>query len=179
MYSTLCNLRKYNPELFEATAEFVQTGFGNTLGNRIMRLTSGQKEVMAFINTSTGTALKTISTSSTMLNANNCQLIAATNGLTTTPTLSGTGTSVSVRLPGNSFAVFATKATSGVDNIVTDGANGSNVTIAGGEGCIVITGEYQSVQVYDLQGRLQGSLNVRPGLYIVRVDGTVAKVQVR
>ena len=179
VYSTLCNLRKYNPELFEATAEFVQTGFGNTLGNRIMRLTSGQKEVMAFINTSTGTALKTISTSSTMLNANNCQLIAATNGLTTTPTLSGTGTSVSVRLPGNSFAVFATKATSGVDNIVTDGANGSNVTIAGGEGCIVINGEYQSVQVYDLQGRLQGSLNVRPGLYIVRVDGTVAKVQVR
>lgn len=174
VYKALNWLRKDNPELFDGTGTFTPTGFANSItGNRIMRLTNGNKEVMCFINPNIAGANRTVGAASTVLNANNCQLICASSGYT--PKLNGTGTSVSVSVPANGFAVFATTATTGVDDITGDN---SNVHVYGRDGRIVIVGDYRDAAVYNLQGCRQTSTNVTPGLYIVVVDGLAHKVTV-
>ncbi len=44
----------------------------------------------------------------------------------------------------------------------------------------MIVGEYTNAEVYDIQGHSIGRLNgLAKGIYIVRVDGAVAKVAVK
>lgn len=176
IYGKLIYLRMDNPELFKESATFVTSGLGGSMtSNRVLRLTAGNKEVICFINPNTGGANKTVGTTSTLLNANNAELICATPGFT--PKLNGTSTSVSVSVPPHSFAVFATKTVTGVDNITatTDKAN-----VRGGQGCIVIDGEYSEAEAYTADGRRTAGLEgLTPGLYIVRVDGAATKVIVR
>jgi 1,4-alpha-glucan branching enzyme len=176
-YKSLGWLRKENPELFTQSATFVENGFtANVTSTRSMRLTSGDKEIIAFINPNVGGANKTIGTSSTKLNANNCQLICASSGFT--PTLSGTGTSVSVSVPPHGYAVYATKAVSGVDDVIGDSAL-SSVNVRGGQGEIIVDGEYNHINVYTIAGQAVGTTNLAAGLYIVNVDGTATKVLVK
>lgn len=176
VYKALNYLRKDNPELFDGTGTFVATGFANNLtGNRIMRLTNGSKEVMCFINPNIAGANRTVGAASTVLNANNCQLICASSGFT--PKLNGTGTSVSVSVPANGFAVYATNATNGVNDIIGDDS-AVNVSVYGSNGRIVIVGEYTDAAVYTVQGQRMSGLDVTPGLYIVVVDGSAHKVAV-
>jgi 1,4-alpha-glucan branching enzyme len=173
-YQALCNMRKDNAEVFAQDAEFSAVGIGGAMtSNRILRATNGNKELMLFINPNTGGTNKAVSGTSTVLNANNCQLICATPGVT--PTLSGTGTSVSVSLPAHSFAIFGTANIAGVDNITVDSR--AQVSVSNGE--IVISGDYNKAEVYNLAGAKQASLRVAPGLYIVNVDGHATKVIVK
>lgn len=174
-YKALCHFRKDNPGLFiDGTATL--TGFANGVNsNRIIRYTNGDQEVMAFIRcTVSGTSTQMVGGASTVLNASNSQLIASSAGFS--QSLQGTGTSVRVQLKPNEYAVFATLNTSGVDDITADG---SRVTVTGGNGEIIISGDYTDARVYDLQGTSYPTLHVAPGLYIVTVDGQATKVQVK
>lgn len=73
---------------------------------------------------------------------------------------------------------FEVKALTGVDYIEDEGA----IVIAG-DGCIEITGNAKSIEVFDVQGVLisqnETFVNCQPGLYLVRVDGKVTKVIVK
>ncbi len=143
--------------------------------NRTLRLTTADKEVIAFINSNTGGSNRTISTSATLLSPSNSYLVCATPGFDAK--LTGSGKTVSVSAPAHSFAVFATNSTTGVGDIVADGV--ASAVVMGGYGEIIITGEYESVSVYDLSGRMMPSLSVPAGVYIVNVDGTTSKVAVK
>lgn len=182
-YAALCHFRTHNPTLFNNSATVTLTGFANSVtSNRIIRITNGDMEVMAFINPAISGANKTVGAGSTVLNANNCQLIAASAGFT--PKLNGTSKSVSVSVPPHGYAVFATKNAAGVDNVITD--NNSAVNVEGGIGEIIVNGDFDTLSVYDMQGRMQttlegqgSSLTMPAGLYIVTVDGSPFKVLVK
>ncbi len=156
VYAALCNLRRDNPELFAEQATFSVSGMANTLSApRVFRLTAGDKEVMAFINANiTSINPVNISGTSTLLNADNCKLIASSIGIE--PTLTGDTTSVSVSLPANSFAVFATNSTTAVDDIIADTPDAD-------------------AQYYNLQG-IRVPAPTAPGLYIRRSGTRTTKI---
>ena len=169
-YRALCNMRLKNNDMFTGEATLVMTGFENNLSTtRTIRLTKGDKEIIAFFNPSVSKQ-QSVTAASTKLNQNNCQLIATSYG--TEPTLTGTGTSLSVTLPAHSFAVFATNSVADVDEISSDITDKQMLRI-------VVNGNYQNAEVFDMYGRLQPSLEVPAGLYIVRVDGNPFKVLVK
>ncbi len=175
VYTALCNLRLGNPEMF--TNGYTTTGVGGAVNAaRTITLRNGGKEIIAFINGSTsGTAIN-VTASASNLSASNNQLICATLG--TTPTLTGSGT-VTVSLAPHSMAVFATKDVDGIDDVIVD-ENQALFSVYGGNGEIVIVGEYQTAQVHTLDGRAINRLdNLSNGIYIVNVDGTTSKVAVK
>ena len=177
-YSELLWMRRSNPDMFDKDVTIVYSNFGNTNNVRTIRLTKGDKEIIAFINPGNSFQTKaTVTATSTVLNANNCQLVSATNGFTN-PTLSGTGTSVSVSVPGDSYCIFATKNAAGIDDVITDEV-GNNVKVYGSDGRIVIDGDYENARVYNISGMTMPSLNVPAGIYIVDVDGNRTKVLVK
>lgn len=177
-YKELCHLRLNNPEMFTSETTCILNGYSNELSSpRTIRLTNGKKEIIAFINANSyGSGNQTVSATATMLNQSNCQLISA--AYNTNPTLTDSGSTVSVALPANGFAVFATEAVTGVNDIESD-TNTANVSVSTKSGKIVINGEYTSAEVYNFQGLRFPSLEVPAGLYIVRVDGTPFKVHVK
>lgn len=181
IYATLCNLRKENPEMFseEAESKLSNLNAGAPLSSgRIMKLTLGNKEIITFINADVQGDAKSIDTAADVLSASNCQLICASKGIN--PVLTNTGDGrVGTSLPAHTFAVFATANVSGIEDIVSDSA--APVAKAfGGDGEIVIVGEYTHAEAYNIQGVRMGSLNgLAKGIYIVNVDGAVAKVAVR
>ncbi len=175
-YQALLYIRMHNPELFAADATYTQTNLGGDVSRpRTIVLRSGDKEVICFINpNATGSAM-TVSARASLLSASNNQLIIATPGVN--PTLSGS-TNVTVSLPANSMAVFATKSVSGTEDITGDLTLA--VKVYGSQGRIVIDGEYESAAVYTIEGRaMSQSDSLLPGLYIVVVDGDSYKVTVR
>lgn len=176
-YVNLCAMRKDNPEMFGSTSVTpVINGFTSDVTTaRSIRLTSGDKEIVLFVNPDVANA-KGVTVTTTVLNSNNYQVIAASKDFE--PVVNGAGKSVNVTVPANSFCVLATKNIAGVDEIIIDGAE-SNATVTGGIGEIVINGEYSNVDVYNMSGMRMSSLNVAPGVYIVVVDGSVTKVAVR
>ncbi len=160
VYKALCHLRQDNAELFAEDATFSVSGFVASLSSpRVMRLTAGDKEVMAFLNANvTSASPVNISGTSTILNANNCQLITSSIG--TTPTLTGTSTSVSVSLPANGFAVFATTSTTGVESVAVE------------------ADENAPVEYYNING-VRISEPTAAGLYIKRQGNKATKVVVK
>lgn len=176
IYEQLCHLRTLNPELFSQNATFAVSGFNNSVSSlRTLRVTNGQKEAIAFINPRITGDAAAVTATSTVLNASNSKLICASPGFT--PTLTGTGTSVTVNVPAHSMAVFATTQTSGIDNVAVD--NEAAVTVIGRSGAIEIVGDYDSAEVYTLEGRRTGLNGLSAGIYLVRVDGRTRKVVVR
>ncbi|MCH5219276.1 MAG: hypothetical protein J1F20_01810 [Muribaculaceae bacterium] len=174
-YRALCNFRKLNPSLFDNTATLTLTGFAdNITSNRIIRLTNGDKEVMAFINPNIGGANRSVGATSTKLNSNNAILITASKDYD--GSLYGTGTSVSVSLPPHGYAVYATSNVAGMDNLSPD--NLPTVKVYGSQGHIVIDGAYQHADVYDISGRSRSLEGLDSGIYIVVVDGTIHKALV-
>ena len=174
-YSDLNWMRRLNPEMFDADVTPVYTGFSaQNQGVRSIRLTKGNKEIIAFINPMS--SQNTVSAPATLLNASNAILISASQGYT--GTLSGSGT-VSTTLLGHSYAVYATNNIAGVDNIIADENGENNFKVYGVEGEIIIEGEYENVVVYNMAGVMMPSLKVAAGLYIVNVDGYATKVLVK
>ena len=175
-YAALCNLRLSEPTLFTPNATFVTSGLGGSAtGVRTMVLRNGEKEVVAFINPSK-TAAATVRVNASLVSESNSQLICATQG--TTPQLKGSG-SVSVDLAANGMAVFATKNVSGIEDVAAD-ISGDAFEVHGGIGEIVIVGAYDIAEVYNLAGiRMPGLTGLQQGIYIVHVDGTIAKVVVK
>lgn len=175
VYAAVINLRTANPELVRQSATFNQKNVNMPSYNgRSMRLTAGSKEAVAFINPSLTTET-TITVNATNMTTANAKLICASKDYT--PALSGAGTSLSLTVPANGFAVFATnnvEESAGIDAVVSD----TPAYALGSEGCIIIQGEYNTAHVYDLSGRMMPSLTVPAGLYIVNIDGHASKVLV-
>lgn len=182
VYRALCQLRLKNQEMFNGSATCILSGYSNDLNSmRTIRLTSGDKEIIAFINSAVSGQVQDVSTQSTKLTTGNCQLIAASFGNKANVedvALAGSGTNVKVSLPANSFAVFATKSVSDIESIGAD-FPGSPVTVYAESGRIVIDGEYENAEVYNMQGMRFASLEVPAGLYVVRVDGVPFKILVK
>ncbi len=180
-YRWLLLMRLNNNDMFiggEVTP--VLTGFNdinNTTTPRTIRLTKGNREIIAFFNPATSGSQVDVSCASTVLTPENSQLIVA--GLSTTPTLVKSGSNVSVKLPAHSFAVYATKNMSSVDEITEDLIGGNAASVYGDFGRIVIEGDYTTAEVFDVKGMQYGSLEVPAGFYVVRVDGISHKVLVK
>lgn len=178
-YKALGWLRKGNPHMFngEATFSYVNIDQNNIATGRTMRLKNGDSEIIAFINPKvTGATPLNITSQSSSLKASNSQLICASPGYT--PALTDTADGVACRVPANGYAVYATADLAGIDDIVADNP-GNAPAVIGGNGEIIIVGEYSHATVYNISGAVMPSLKVAPGLYIVNVDGNAAKVLVR
>lgn len=173
-YTDLNWMRRLNPEMFNADVTPVYNGFSANTGVRSIRLTKGNKEIIAFINPMS--SQNSVSAPATLLNASNATLISASQGYT--GTLSGSGT-VSTTLLGHSYAVYATNNIAGVDNIIADENGENSFKVYGVEGEIIVDGEYENVVVYNMAGVVMPSLKVAAGLYIVNVDGYATKVLVK
>ena len=176
-YAALCNMRLESPELFVSGSTFNLTENASSFGtNRVITLSSGNKEVVALINPGYSGPSRTVTATTSQISASNYQVITYSDNFTSTPEPTFTSTGVSVKVPINGYVVLATKGVSGVDDIIGDG---SNFSVVGGNGEIIINGDYNRAEVYNLAGQQMGSLNVPAGVYVVRVDGTATKVVVR
>ncbi len=179
VYAQLGWLRRLNPELFNRNVNITYNSFGSSTAVRSIRLVSGNKEVVAFINPSDKTA--TVSCSSA-LTPDGSQLVVESRNAKTT--LARSGNNVSVSLPQYSVAVYATANTSGIEEVVTDGEALAPNRVYALNGEIVIEGEYTQAAVYTLSGQSVfsgkqiGTIAVAPGLYIVNVDGNATKILV-
>ena len=182
VYEAVCaagELRASNPELFVNADTYNWAGNSNSSGTatRNMVLKYGQKEVVVLMNPGV-TATANVSAPVTILNPSNAKLVYASRGVA--PVLTQNGTNVQANIAPNGFAIFATNNTvSGIEDAVI-GDDMANAEVYGGEGEIVIVGEYTSAEVYNIQGVAMGRLtDLERGIYIVRVDGTTSKVSVR
>jgi len=172
VYSKLINLRRNNPELFDATATLSRSDLDATYQTpRWIRLSTGDKEVVALINPSTTSEL-TVSCQAAQISATNHDLCTSSTGYT--DNLVGSGT-VSACIPANGFAVYTSPAVSGIDDLPATSA----AKVYGGKGEIIIVGEYNTLSVCDLAGRSIDSLNVPAGIYLVTVDGITSKIIVK
>ncbi len=176
-YKALCNLRNDNFDLFGTGVSYTTTGMGGGMSTpRTIVVSNGTKEVVAFINANYSGSAMTISARASQLSASNSQLICATTG--TTPSLTGNSSNLTVSLAPNSMAVFATTNVAGVDEVVAD-LDAPAFEVYGGNGEIVIVGEYNHAQAYTLTGQPVGLTNLAKGIYIVQVDGSGHKVAVK
>lgn len=157
-YMALCRTRSDNPELFDQNAVFETSNLDAALAStRTMRLRSGNKEIIALINSSITAQAKTVSASTTVAAPADYRLLFASPGFSAQPTASGN--TLSVRLSGGSFAVYASPETvSAIDDISVDSDDAAPV-------------------YYNLQG--QKIDNPGSGFYIVRRGGNVSKQLIR
>lgn len=171
-YVELCNLRRYNADMFrQDVATTVNFGASNWANGRTLKLVNGSSELYVIINPMPST-VRNLSPGFNRP-ASAYKLLSASYNFE--PVINGSTVSM---LPG-SYAVFGTADISGIDNIAADGAVDSANLIYGGDGVIVIEGDYQRADVYTIDGRAMGSLSVPAGLYIVNVDGHATKVLVK
>lgn len=178
-YQALCNLRTQHPDLFtQGSYTPLNLNASNFTNVRIQRHVYGDMEVVAFVNCNVSGAAKATGTTLSKINAANCKLIAASPNFSDA-TLVKSGTSWKCTVPPNAYAVFATNnALAGVEDLEADlTAPAATVAVDGNN--IVINGEYTSAQAYNLAGQAVGMQGLRPGLYLVNVDGQTHKVMVR
>lgn len=176
-YRHLVNMRAKNADMFDGSANFTFGGFAANLETvRYMRLTKGNREIIGVFNPAVMGAAKTVSVPVSYINASNNQLVCAAYGFE--PTLSMQGSNATVSVPPHCFAIFSTSNVSDTENIAGD-IDASSIRVYGSNGQIVIEGDYENAEVYDLSGRMTGSLSVPAGIYVVRVDGQTFKVSVR
>lgn len=172
-YSTLGMLRAENEEMFGKDAEF-SCAWGRSLSApRSLCVKKGGVSIVAFFNPS-ATAAQDVTVSGTGLDAAAAELIYACEGFAN-PALSGSGGTLKINVPANSFAVYATSGISGIDDALDVPA----VRVIGGDGCIIVEGASGVPSVYDLGGRRLGLEGLAAGVYLVHVDGRTFKVAVR
>ncbi len=177
-YSELCWLRKDNPDLFtQATAASMtmNCNSGNwSSGGRQIRLTNGSKELICIINPLTGTTLKNFS-GITFSQKDNSKYVIASKSHGTSPEFDANAGTVKVQ--GNSYVVIVSSNVAGIDDDVI--AEYNTTKVYGGQGEIVVDGEYSNINVYSISGQEYNSLQVPAGLYIVKIDGNTQKVIVK
>ena len=183
-YCELVGIRTCNFDLFSnanldsrETTYYVRSGFADNMTSaRNIVLHYGSQEIAVLINPALS-GNKNITANVSLISSSNSIVLSKSQGVTTTPTY-GSGT-VTMAVPANSYVVIGTTNIAGVEDVIADEVGGSKVTVAGGDGEIVINGEYDNCSVYTLSGQRLSSLNVPAGLYIVKVDGETFKVVVR
>lgn len=179
-YRDLIAIRRANPELFDGSAEFTTEGMEDDVKKaRIITLRKGDREVVALINPTTSSM--DIKASTSEINASNAKVLAKSFYSAFVPEVTDAGDGIKVTVPGNCFVALGSKAvTSGIDSIGADDGEGERTwSVAGGNGCVTVYGEYNRAEVYDLSGRRQNMTGLQAGIYIVSVDGEAVKVVVR
>ena len=170
-YMELCHLRTDNPEMFvEGVTTTMNLGQASWTNGRAVELISGDKALFLVVNPKTSSDL-----TYTLLNANTSteyQLLSASYG--TNPTMNGK----QVKVPAGGYAVFGTMNMVDAPQIDADVAN--MVKVYGGNGEIIVSGDYQQLNAYTTSGmEVNPKGNLAPGIYIVLVDGNATKVVVR
>ncbi len=166
-YTELCHLRTSNPEMFTPAAS-VSLNF-SAWDKRTLSLKVGSKTLWLVVNPST-TATVEIPTSAN-LSAPEWRLLSASYD--TAPQASAEG----VTLAPGAYAVYGTAAVAGQTDIDSDIAAGTRVY--GGQGCIVVEGSAEGVEVFTVSGLRTSLTNLAPGLYIVKTPNASHKVAVR
>ncbi len=167
-------LRAANETMFGEDASFKCSWSASLASPRILCVEKDGKAIVAFFNPSTKAA-QDVTVSGVALDVSNAELIYACEGFAN-PSLSGSGGALRLNVPANSFAIYATKGLSGIDDAVADG---SNVSVVGGVGEIIVNGTDAVPAVYDMSGRRVPSAGLSAGIYVVLVDGRSYKVAVR
>lgn len=166
-YIELNHIRNNNPELF---AEGITTSkvMCSSWTKRTITLKTDNKSLYLVVNPS-----PTSEADIAIDNYSNepLKLLSASYG--TNPTISADGSTV--KLIAGAYAVFGSENTVDVDHICDE----ASAKVYGASGRIVIVGEYDNVEVYNMAGMRMGSLEVTSGIYIVNVDGQVHKVIVK
>ncbi|MDE6309816.1 MAG: T9SS type A sorting domain-containing protein, partial [Muribaculaceae bacterium] len=171
-YKELLTLRRDNPELFNQGAGTIN--FSGSV-QRQAQFVSGNKEVVVLINPSQ--SARNISFTPQRMSASAYQVISHSVG-TAKPVLTANGAQLTASIPPRCYAVFASNAVAGVDDIVADAVDSN--AVYGGQGEIIVNGDASAVEVYNIAGQRQASLQVPAGIYIVRfADGTTTKVVVK
>lgn len=180
-YREMVNLRRNNPDMFSDGVELYDNAQSNISTTRQIRLTRGNREIVAVINPTLNTEQANVIVNTNKMNASNYQVISGcSNSSADAPAVTASGSQIKVTLPAGGHIVLATKDIAGVDEVIADGIESSSVAVYGGQGEIVIAGEYNNVQVYNVAGQYIGRLNgLEAGIYIVNVDGQTTKVAVK
>ena len=153
-YQALCRLRLANPDLFAEQAVFSASGLDASLSTaRYMTLTSGDSQLAVLINSSITAQNKTVS--APVAYPSSMKLVVSSPGVEVTPDASVAG-QISVKIPGGSFAVFAT---SDISTAVSD-------IIAAPADCPEV---YYNLQGIEVDNPAPGSL------YIVRRGNLTVK----
>jgi len=181
-YSELNWVRRKNPQLFESpTVEYTRTGFQNTFtgGGRVIRLNNGTSELILLMNPSqVKTTVKSITGAVKNINAENYRVLSKTQGVDDAAVSFGEN-SITAQLQGNTYILIGTADVAAVDDVISDGIGGNDVSVVGGIGEIIVNGNYDSLRVYTMTGQPVGSLRVPAGLYVVNADGKSYKVLVK
>ena len=153
-YQALCRLRLANPDLFAEQAVFSTSDLDASLSTaRYMTLTSGDSQLAVLINSSITAQNKTVS--APVADPSSMKLVVSSPGVDVAPDVSVAG-QISVKIPGGSFAVFAT---SDISTAVSD-------IIAAPADCPEV--------YYNLQG-IEVDNPVPGNLYIVRRGNSTVK----
>ncbi len=171
-YKELINIRRSNPDLFAETANFtINCAQANWSNGRTIYASTDEKELICVINPDVST--KTFS-GITFKQSDN----AAYRSLSSSYDVdySFDASAGTVTLTAGSYVVLVNDAVGAVNSVISDS---SAARAIGGNGEIVIKGQYQRVEVYSITGQKMPSLRVAPGLYIVTIDGSAQKVLVK
>lgn len=167
-YRELCAIRTDNPALFrqggKTTMMCAATNWAN---GRSIVLADGASELYCVVNPNL-TGELSVSVPMTKA-ASSYKVLSASYGVK--PVIGNK----SISIPAGAYAVVGTTDLSAVDNIIipVDAAK-----VYGTEGGIVVEDDYDTVEVYTIDGMQVGVSGLRPGVYIVNVDGNVSKVLV-
>lgn len=183
-YAALLDLRRCNPSLFNGEANCTLSGYSSSLSSpRTIRIASGTREIIAFFNPAVSGAAKTVTTNATTLSPSNSRLVTASYG--TTPTLTQSGSSVSVSLLPGEFAVFATPSVASIDELpALSPTSGYEVEIL--PGTLRLPTPFTTAAIYTPAGTQvallpaspSAELPLAPGLYLLTIDGTPLKIAI-
>lgn len=172
-YSELCWLRRGNADLFAQGATYESNvSASNWAQGRTIYASTSDKELICVINPNTtnltvsGVKFKTTDNSNYRIASQSYKMSASFDA-----------SKGSVTVPANSYVVIVNNKISGIDDTEIDSK--ASCHVYGGEGRIVIEGEYENAEVYTVSGMKYNTLEVPAGFYIVTVDGQATKVLVK
>lgn len=174
-YSEINWFRRSNADLFSQSASFTNNcDYNSWSGGRTIYAYSGNKEMVLVVNPLPATSSKMINATFKSSNKSDYHVVSCSQGVSSTAFSPSTG---QVQLPGNSYILIANNNCAGVEGVVSDARN--NVSVFGGNGEIVVFGDYKNAAVYNLSGQRMSMNNLRSGIYVVVVDGKATKVLVK
>lgn len=176
-YHELNTIRLNNLDLFSETANY-SLNLGTWSTARTISTTAGNKELYAVMNPSVSAPM-TVTVN--FVSDDNSAYHVASKSYDSNPVFDAAAKTVTVEP--NCYAVITTTDISGVEGIETDST--VSTVIYGMAGVIRVANCEGAVDVYSLDGsKVAGAygdstINVAPGMYVVRAGGKTAKVLVK
>lgn len=173
-YADLISIRNSNPDIFtDSVKTDMNCNYETGTGLKSIVLINGDRQLILAVNSNANSYSRSLDLSSIATHdASEYKLMASSYGISPSMT-----SAKKVSLKGCCFAVFGTSNLAAIEDIAADEAHKVNVYTTA-EGDVVVEGEYETMSVYDLGGRIVRSSGLLPGIYIVVVDGHGYKVAV-